>query len=150
FKFLGHQIGLANVWIALSADHGIAPLPDFAKTLRLPAANVDRKTLTAQINTTLEKKYGKPGEYLAGLDFPVAWVNEEAFAGHKEGEAENDVGEAMKQAGFEGYYMKFQLSRSDLNTEMGRRYMHSYSAYGSWYVMGVPRPFQVGGQKGTE
>ena len=26
FEFLGHQMGLANVWIALSADHGIAPL----------------------------------------------------------------------------------------------------------------------------
>ena len=27
FEFLGHQIGLANIWIALSADHGIAPVP---------------------------------------------------------------------------------------------------------------------------
>src|SRR6266481_1487426 len=39
--FLGHQVGLANIWIALSADHGIAPLPVFAKTLRLPAANLN-------------------------------------------------------------------------------------------------------------
>src|SRR5262249_35034090 len=39
FTFLGHQVGLANVWIALSADHGIAPLPEVAKSLRLPAAN---------------------------------------------------------------------------------------------------------------
>ena len=30
FEFLGHQIGLANVWIALSADHGVAPLPEVA------------------------------------------------------------------------------------------------------------------------
>ena len=30
FDFLGHQIGLANIWIALSADHGIAPLPKVA------------------------------------------------------------------------------------------------------------------------
>ncbi len=28
FEFLGHQIGLANIWIALSADHGVAPLPE--------------------------------------------------------------------------------------------------------------------------
>ena len=34
FGFLGHQIGMANVWMALSADHGVAPLPEFAKTLR--------------------------------------------------------------------------------------------------------------------
>ena len=36
FEFLGHQIGLANIWIALSADHGIAPLPKVAAGLRLP------------------------------------------------------------------------------------------------------------------
>ncbi len=33
FNFLGHQIGLANVWIALSADHGVSALPDAAKKL---------------------------------------------------------------------------------------------------------------------
>src|SRR5215470_6478167 len=43
--FLGHQIGLANVWVVLSADHGIAPLPEFANTLRLPAAHLDTKAL---------------------------------------------------------------------------------------------------------
>src|SRR5262249_23013694 len=40
FNFLGHQIGLANVWIALSADHGVASLPDTVKKLRIPAANL--------------------------------------------------------------------------------------------------------------
>ena len=32
-NFLGHQIGLANVWIALSADHGVSSLPDTVKKL---------------------------------------------------------------------------------------------------------------------
>ena len=40
FNFLGHQIGLANVWIALSADHGVLRLPDAVKKLRIPAANL--------------------------------------------------------------------------------------------------------------
>jgi arylsulfatase A-like enzyme len=32
---------------------------------------------------------------------------------------------------------------------MSRRYAHSYSPYGGWYVMGIPRPFQVGTSSGT-
>src|SRR5947208_3352001 len=40
FDFLKHQLGLANVWLALSADHGIAPLPTVASKLRIPAANL--------------------------------------------------------------------------------------------------------------
>ena len=65
FGFLGHQIGMANVWMALSADHGVAPLPEFAKTLRLPAANLDAKALREQINSLLSKKYAKKADYVA-------------------------------------------------------------------------------------
>src|ERR1017187_204863 len=157
FNVLGHQIGMANVWMALSADHGIAPLPDFAKTLRLPAANLDAKALREQINSLLSKKYAKKADYVLDLDYPLAWLNEEAFAGifagvvaghsagHKESDAEADTGEAMKQAGFGGYFTKSQLARGETPaTEIGRRYAHSYSPEGGWYVIGIPTPFRVG------
>ena len=90
FGFLGHQIGMANVWMALSADHGVAPLPEFAKTLRLPAANLDAKALREQINSLLSKKYAKKATTYVDLDYPLAWLNEEAFAAsHKESDAES-------------------------------------------------------------
>lgn len=151
--FIGHQVGLANVWMALSADHGVAPLPEFAKTLRLPAANLDDDGLRNQINSLLSQKYAKKADYLLDLDYPLAWLNQEAFAntGRKEAEAEADAGEAMKQTSFLAYFTKSQLSRGDTpNTETGRRYAHSYSPLGGWYVMGVPAPFLVGGLKGTD
>ncbi|SPE44131.1 Type I phosphodiesterase/nucleotide pyrophosphatase [Candidatus Sulfotelmatobacter sp. SbA7] len=155
FDFLGHQVGMANVWMALSADHGIAPLPDFAKTLRLPAANLDAKALRAQINSLLSKKYAKKADYVLDLDYPLAWLNEDAFAGvltgNKEAEAEADAGEAIKQVGLAGYFTKSQLARGEIPaTEIGRRYAHSYSPEGGWYVMGVPIPFNVGITKGTD
>ena len=180
--FLGHQIGMANVWMALSADHGIAPLPDFAKTLGLPAANLDGKALRDQVNFLLSKKYGKKADYLE-LDYPLAWLNEDAFAaaGRKEADAEFDTGESMKQVvpstchperngtvnevngsaqsrdpyactpAWSGYFTKWQLAHGEAPpTEMGRRYAHSYSPEGGWYVMGIPNPFQVGILKGTD
>jgi hypothetical protein len=153
FEFLGHQIGLANVWLALSADHGIAPLPEVAKALRLPAANLDAKAMRDQINSLLTKKYDKKADYIVNFDYPVAWLGEDAFAsaGRKESEAETDAGEAMKDAGLAGYFTKSQLARGQSpDTEMARRYAHSYSAVGGWYVLGVPRPFQVGITKGTD
>ncbi len=151
FTFLGHQVGMANVWMALSADHGVAPLPDFAKTLHLPAANLDVKALHEQVNSLLSKKYGRKADYLRDLDYPLAWLNEEAFAGHKESDAEADTAEAMKQAGFSGTFTKSQLARGETPaTEMGRQYAHSYSPEGGWYVMGVPSPFLVGSSKGTD
>jgi predicted AlkP superfamily pyrophosphatase or phosphodiesterase len=155
FTFLGHQIGMANVWLALSADHGIAPLPDFAKTLRLPAANLDTKALREQINSQLAKENAKQANYVLDLDFPVAWLDKDAFAGtvgaKDESVAEDEVGEAMKQLGFTGYFTKSGLARGDIPpTELGRRYAHSYSPEGGFYVLGIPQPFQVGILKGTD
>lgn len=153
FGFLGHQIGLANVWLALSADHGIAPLPEFAKTLRLPAANLDTKEMRQQVNSLLSKKYNKTANYVFVVDYPDAWLNEEAFAaaGRKEADAETDTGEALMQAGLAGYFTKSELARGQVpNTEIGRRYAHSYSPEGGWYVLGVPKPFQVGTVAGTD
>jgi predicted AlkP superfamily pyrophosphatase or phosphodiesterase len=151
FNFLGHQIGMANVWMALSADHGVAPLPEFAKTLRLPAANIDKKALRERINSLLSKKYAKKAEYVVDLDYPLAWLSEDVFAGTKESDAEADVGEAMKQVGMTGYFTKSQLARGETPaTEIGRRYAHSYSPEGGWYVIGVRRPFEVGITKGTD
>ena len=152
FTFLGHQIGMANVWVALSADHGVAPLPTVAMKMRIPAANLSGNALRKQLNSSLSSRFGKQAEYVQEFDYPLAWLSEEAFgaAKMKEEEAEHAVGEALKQAGLRGYYTKTQLAQSRMpSTEEGEKYAHSYSPLGAWYVMGVPAPFTVGTTAGT-
>ncbi len=153
FEFLGHQIGLANVWIALSADHGISPLPKVAAGLRIPAANVSGDKIRGQINSGLSARLSHPAEYVKNFDYPVAWLNSEAFVAVKvnEQDAEHAVGEALKQAGLRAYYTRSQLERGDApNTELGLKYLHSYSPLGGWYVLGVPPPFTIGFVGGTD
>src|SRR5207245_4245758 len=68
-----------------------------------------------------------------------------------EEDAEQNVGEALLNIGLRGYYTRTQLARGDVpNTEVGLKYLHSYSAHGGWYVMGVPAPFTVGVPEGTD
>jgi len=154
FNFLGHQIGLANVWIALSADHGVSTLPDAAKKLRIPAANLDSHELEAQLNSAITAKFspGHPAAYVK-LDYPMAWLDPDAFAAAhvKERDAEAAVGEAMKQAGLRDFYTKSQLAQGEVSdTALGHKFLNSYSPEGSWYVMGVPAPYNVGWPKGTD
>ena len=154
FNFLGHQIGLADVWIAFSADHGVSSLPDAVKKLHIPAANLNGKELEAQINASLAAKFspGHPVAYVK-LDYPLAWLDQNAFASAKirEADAESAVGEAMKQAGLRDYYTKSQLAEGHVpDTALGRKYLNSYSPEGSWYVMGVPDIYAVGPAKGTD
>ena len=153
-NFLGHQIGLADVWIALSADHGVSSLPDQVKKLRIPAANLDVTKLEAQMNATITAKFspGHPATYVR-LDYPLAWLDQDAFAAAhvREHDAENAVGEAMKDAGTREFYTKSQLALSEVpDTPLGRKYLNSYSPEGSWYVMGVPDFYTVGPSKGTD
>jgi predicted AlkP superfamily pyrophosphatase or phosphodiesterase len=153
-SYLGHQIGLANVWIALSADHGVSSLPDAVKKLHIPSANLGAAKLEEQINTSITAKFspGHPAAYVK-LDYPLAWLDEDAFiAAHvRERDAEAAVGEAMKQAGLRDYYTKSQLAVGQVpNTALGRKYLNSYSPEGSWFVMGVPDIYTVGGSKGTD
>ena len=153
FEFLGHQIGLANIWIALSADHGIAPLPKVAARLHLPGGNVPGDEIRKQINSGLSTRLSHPAEYVKDFDYPVAWLNPDAFAALKmnEPDAERAVGEALKQAGLRAYYTRSQLERGDApNTELGLKYLHSYSPLGGWYVLGVPTPFTIGFVGGTD
>jgi predicted AlkP superfamily pyrophosphatase or phosphodiesterase len=154
FNFLSHQVGLANLWIALSADHGISALPDAAKKLHIPAANLDASKLESQINAALTTKFspGHAANYIK-LDYPDAWLHEEAFAlaRIKERDAETAVGDAMKQAGFRDYFTKSQLAKGEVpDTALGRKFLHSYTPEGGWYVMGVPEPYTVGPAKGTD
>ncbi len=153
-NFLGHQIGLANVWIALSADHGVSSLPDTVKKLHIPAANLGNPKMQDQINSTLAAKLspGHPGSYVK-LDFPLAWIDQDAFTSVHIGEhdAEAMVGEAMKQIGVRDYYTKSELAAGEVaDTDLGRKYLNSYSPEGSWFVMGVPDFYSVGSAKGTD
>jgi len=153
-SYLGHQIGLANVWVALSADHGVSSLPDAVKKLHIPSANLGAAKLEEQINTSITAKFfpGHPAAYVK-LDYPLAWLDEDAFtaARVRERDAEAAVGEAMKQAGLRDYYTKSQLAMGQVpNTPLGRKYLNSYSPEGGWFVMGVPDIYTVGGAKGTD
>lgn len=153
FSYLGKQFGLANVWIALSADHGVAPLPSVANKLKLPASVLDAEKQQPRINQLLSEKLGKKAVYVPEFSFPVAWLDPQAFAAVqvKEKDAERSVGEILKQMGMRDYFTRSQLAVGDVpHNDLGTKYLHSYSAYGSWFVMGVPQIFMLGWEGGTD
>jgi hypothetical protein len=101
FSWLDKNIpgGLANVWIALSADHGVAPIPTDALALGLPAAGIDLGKLLANLNEAMNAKFspGEKVEYLLpNQELPYLSLNRPSFevAGINEQEAE----QAMQQA----------------------------------------------------
>jgi arylsulfatase A-like enzyme len=105
FTWLDKNIdgGLGNVWIALTADHGVAPVPSVAATLGLNAAGIDMKKLSDDVNYALNMKFS-PGEKIQYLlpdqSLPYMELNPPAFdrAGINEQEAEEAVQNALPAA----------------------------------------------------
>ena len=63
FQFLDRTIGLERVAVVLSADHGVAPLPEYQTRHGLPGGRVPRSDLACVAHA------GKPGWFLAPLHF---------------------------------------------------------------------------------
>jgi predicted AlkP superfamily pyrophosphatase or phosphodiesterase len=95
--------GLGNSFIALTADHGIAPTPQVAAALGLPAANVDLAALIANLNDAINGKFS-PGDKIAYVlphqSLPYISLDSSKFdrAGVNEVEAEEAVRDAFPAA----------------------------------------------------
>ena len=105
FTWLDKNIpgGLGNVWIALTADHGVAPIPSTAAQYGINAATLDINKLTDALDYAINMKFS-PGEkihyILPHQELPYISLNETEFlkAGIIESEAENAVQQLLPAA----------------------------------------------------
>ncbi|HEX3470555.1 MAG TPA: alkaline phosphatase family protein [Silvibacterium sp.] len=173
FTWLDKNIegGLGNVWIALTADHGIAPIPANAAKLGLNAATIDLKKLIENLNFAINQKFS-PGEKIDYMmpkqSLPYLALNQPAFerAGINEQEAEQAVQNFIPAAfaslippeessgpaaarlpptpGLFRSFTRQQMALPQLpNTPFGELIEHSYTPNGGWYVMVIPQAFQM-------
>ena len=179
FTWLDKNIdgGLGNVWIAVTADHGVAPSPAVAAQLGMNAAQIDTGRLITLLNDAMNQKFspGEKVEYiLPHQELPYISLNQPSFerAGINEQEAETAVQDALP-AVFQSLtklldtplpaqsklpprpvlyrsYTRIQLANGDLpHTQFGDLLAHSYTPNGGWYVRVVPAAFQMGLEKGN-
>jgi predicted AlkP superfamily pyrophosphatase or phosphodiesterase len=105
FTWLDENVdgGLGNVWVALTADHGVAPVLEEAAKLGINAASINTKKLVAQLNLAMNAKFS-PGENVVYLfddqELPYLSLSQPSFerAGINEQEAEEAVLSALQPA----------------------------------------------------
>jgi predicted AlkP superfamily pyrophosphatase or phosphodiesterase len=64
FTFLDRQIGMDRVLVALTSDHGVAPLPELVRrrTPSVRAARINPATIAGEAEAALRRRYGEPRE----------------------------------------------------------------------------------------
>ena len=72
--FLNQQYGQGQFWLALTADHGIAPLQATDKQLKLPGGTPSSSELRTQLNKDLATRLRKQGEYIRSVSYPIVFV----------------------------------------------------------------------------
>jgi predicted AlkP superfamily pyrophosphatase or phosphodiesterase len=103
FGWLDHSIGLKNVWIALTADHGVAPIAGEAAKLGIHGYAVDMEKVYERLNAELDQRFanGEPVNFLMpNPDLPYVVLDKRAFAKFKADEktAEDAVAELLPEA----------------------------------------------------
>jgi hypothetical protein len=157
FTFLDKTIGLRNIMVAMTGDHGVATSQKSGDAMGMPVLDFPPAQFTKPLEAMLDEKYplkGK-GRYVLQMDNPYLLLNREAFeaAGVSEEEAENTTRTMIEQifAGFalvsappsnarlkdpaivtHIYTMKEMREGTLPETQYGRLIAHSYSPYLGW------------------
>jgi predicted AlkP superfamily pyrophosphatase or phosphodiesterase len=157
FTFLDKTLGLKNVMVAMTGDHGVAISEATGDAVRMPALDFPPEKFTKPLEAMLEAKYPPKtqGSYILLMDNPYLLLNRHAFeaAGVTEEEAENTA-KAMVEQIFAGFarsgdqqakgrqrepaivthiYTSKQMREGTLpDTQYGRLIAHSYSPYVGW------------------
>ncbi len=108
FTGLDKTIGMENVLVGFTADHGIAPIPAESAKLGVSSAAVDLEALVSSLNESLAKKFApsqpeaaaKAKFFLPSQELPYLALDPRVFAtlGIKEADAEAAVVEAIPAA----------------------------------------------------
>jgi Type I phosphodiesterase / nucleotide pyrophosphatase len=101
FSYLDKKIGLENVMIALTADHGVAPIPAESAKLGVASARLDLDAFTMAIDESLNARFssGKSIHYfMPTQELPYLTLDPRAFGSISEKEAEQAVIDAIPAA----------------------------------------------------
>ncbi len=72
FRFLDAQVGMRNVLVVMTADHGVSPMPEVNQARRMPGGRIT--DLTAKIEEGLQARFGE-GKWIAGRTGASLYLN---------------------------------------------------------------------------
>jgi hypothetical protein len=126
FQFLDRQVGLGQVLIVLTADHGVAPLPEVAKASHVGARRLDPATIATAVETAMRSRFGPApeGGWLIYMTHPWIYLNLQALQerGIAIEAAENTARAAVRRvSGVHRAFTATELQRQrEANTVSGR------------------------------
>jgi predicted AlkP superfamily pyrophosphatase or phosphodiesterase len=152
FAFLDAKIGMANVTVVLTADHGVAPMPEVNTERKMPGGRVSTSKIRDAIQKGLVQKFGRGDWISRALDESI-YLNWDLINSKKlDRESVNRVAAqaALTIPHVARVYTREQLLNGyGMGDPIGRRVMHSFSAQRGADLYILFDPYYITSSSGT-
>ncbi len=154
FKFVDAKIGMKDVLVVFTADHGVAPIPEVNLQRKMPGGRLSRTVLNAAIQDSLEKRYG-PGKWIAGFAEDSLYLNSELIQSKNLNRAEVNLTAAQAVMElphvFRVYTREQLISGSVAGDYVGRQVLNGFymPRSGDLYILLEPYWLLSTSSKGT-
>ncbi|MBI4890451.1 MAG: alkaline phosphatase family protein [Acidobacteria bacterium] len=152
FAFLDKRLGMSNVLVVLTADHGVAPMPEVQVQRRMPGGRMSEKTVLAAVQSALDEKYGH-AEWILGKSGPAPYFDHALIASKKLDleEVQSTAAAAVRKLPhiarvFLREEMRRGLAPSDF---VGTRAQNGFFYLRASDLIVVPEPYWLFEEKGT-
>jgi predicted AlkP superfamily pyrophosphatase or phosphodiesterase len=97
FDYLDKRVGAGNYIAIMTADHGVAPLPEVMTKRRMPGGRLPEGVVLNAIQTALAQKFGE-GQWVLGKSGPAPYLNYELMREKKltHEDVENAAADAVR------------------------------------------------------
>jgi len=142
--FIDKRVGLSNTIVAVTGDHGVAPVPEYAKALGFDAERLLPNTVTDAANQALTARFGE-GKWVQAFVNDQLYLDQKLIAARKAdpAEAERRAGEAaLGTRGVVDFFTRTQIVEGRMaNTPIARRVVNGFNRKRSGDVWVITKPF---------
>jgi predicted AlkP superfamily pyrophosphatase or phosphodiesterase len=152
FGFLESRVGMANVTVVFSADHGVAPVPEINAEHKMPGGRISFAAVADAVEKALTQKFGE-GKWIVGAPEATIYLNRDLMKSRKltEEEVEREAAQAALSLPhvFRVYTREQLLRGCPMEDSVGRRVMHGFSMRRGADVYVLPEPYYLAGAART-
>ncbi len=144
FRAIDREVGLDNVIVVLTGDHGVAPSAEELSGRRMPGGRMPSNTVRNAVQAALLAKYGE-GEWVLGSWDLALYLNEDLMA--KKSLNPGEVRRTAAAAAMRVPHMMRVYTRDQLQTgavsgdRVSRRVADSFNVKRSPDIQFIPEPF---------
>ncbi len=151
FKFIDSQIGLQNVLVIFTSDHGVVSVPEVNAARKMPGGRVSPVALGDAVQAALVKKYGD-GSWIEGSAEFALYLNRDLIKAKKLGQKQVEGTAAQALLSFPHVfrvYTRSQLVNGAAPDPVGRRVLNGFNVRRSGDVLFILAPYWIATETGT-